>query len=287
MVECAERRDNDFHHEGPVDRSLGMLTFESDITHRVMIIMIVLQFDSAYHRWAMLLLRSLAVFERDQRVLCDTVGLDESQVQELERSHPGTICLNSPKPAEMRRADMANRKPFVLRNAMDRFTDERWFCLIDADMLVRRRLDDLWRLVEDASAALMFTNGMWEGQFYARLVTVASVVLVRRDGRDLVDRWARLYHHDTPVDQVVPREWFWDQVTLFLAWCESPLPIATIPIAVFADVQLGPHAAIWAANVPDKERYFHFFQAESRRQHTASEERASFSPTCEGSDGVG
>ena len=109
-------------------------------------------------------------------------------------------------------------------------------------------------LVEDASAALMFTNGMWEGQFYARLVTVASVVLVRQDGRDLVDRWARLYDHDTPVDQVVPREWFWDQVTLFLAWCESPLPIANIPIAVFADVQLDGHSAIWAANVPDKER---------------------------------
>ena len=234
-----------------------------------------------------MLLRSLAVFERDQRVLCDTVGLDESQLQELERSHPGTICLNSPKPAEMTRADMANRKPFVLRNAMDRFTDERFFCLIDADMLVRRRLDDLWRLVEDASAALMFTDGMWEGQFYARLVTLASVVLVRRDGRDLVDRWAHLYHHGSPVDQVVPREWFWDQVTLFLAWCESPLPIANIPIAVFADVQLDARCRHLGGQRSGQGALFHYFQAESRRQHTSSEERACVSPACEGADRVG
>jgi hypothetical protein len=239
-----------------------------------MTIMIVLQFDCAYHPWAMLLLRSLALFERDQRVLCDTVGLDERQLQELEKSYPRTICLNSPRPAEMRRADMANRKAFVLRNAMDRFPEEPWFCLLDADMLVRRPLDDLWRLVEDASAALIFTNGIWEGHFYARLVTVTSVVLVRRDGRDLVDRWARLYNYDAPVDQVAPREWFWDQVTLFLAWCESPLQIATIPISQFANVQLDNQAAIWAANVPDKERYFHLFQAEYSRQLASSEEGA-------------
>ena len=242
-----------------------------------MTIMIVLQFDGAYLRWALLLLRSLALFEPDHRVLCDTVGLDITQLDELEQSHPGTLCLNSPRPAELRRADMANRKAFVLRNAMDQFPEESWFCLLDADMLVRRPLDELWRLVDDAPAALMFTDGIWAEQFYARLVTVASVVLVRRDGRDLVDRWARLYNHDSPVDEVAPREWFWDQVTLFLAWCESPLWIATIPISQFANVQLDGHAAIWAANVPDKDRYFHYFEAEYRRHYAMSEENATAS----------
>jgi hypothetical protein len=237
-----------------------------------MTIMIVLQFDSGYHHWATLLLRSLALFERDHHVLCDTIGLDQEQLRELERAYPRTLCLSSPRPADMKRADMASRKPFVLRAAMDRYPDEPWFCLLDADMLVRRRLDDLWRLLDDAPAALIFTDGIWEGRFYARLVTVASVVLVRRGGRELVDCWARLYDHDTPVDEVSPREWMWDQVTLFLAWCQSSLRIATIPISQFANVQLDPEAAIWAANVPDKERYFQLFQAESIRQHTWSEE---------------
>ncbi len=212
-----------------------------------MTIMIVLQFDGGYHPLAMLLLRSLALFERDQRVLCDTIGLDPEQVQELEAAYPRTICVNSARPGEMTRADMANRKAFVLRNAMDCYPDEPWFCLLDADMLVRRRLDDLWRLVEDASAALIFTDGIWDGDFYARLVTLSSVVLVRRDGRDFVDRWARWYDHDSPVDQIEPRQWFWDQVTLFLAWCDSPLEVAAIPMFQFANMQLDPRSDLGGA----------------------------------------
>jgi hypothetical protein len=231
---------------------------------------IVLQFDSAYHRWATLLLRSLALFEPEQHVLCDTVGLDQNQLDALGAACPRTTFLSSPKPAAMTRADMANRKPAVLQSAMDRYPDEPWFCLLDADMLVRQRLDDLWSLVDEVPAALVFTDGTWEGRFYARLVTVASVVLVRHDGRDLVDRWARWYHHDRAVDQVAPREWFWDQVTLFLAWCESPLQVATISMSHFANVQLDRRAAIWAANVPDKEGYYQRFRAECDRQREAA-----------------
>ena len=149
---------------------------------------------------------------------------------------------------------------------MNDYREEPWFCLIDADNLVRRPLDDLWRLLDQAPAALMFTDGMWKGRFYARLVTPSSVVLVRQDGRDLVESWARLYDHDAPVDEIRPREWFWDQVTLFLAWCESSLPIATIPFSEFADVALGAHSAIWTANVPDKASYLRLFEAEYRRQ---------------------
>ena len=164
--------------------------------------MIVLQFDSAYQPWATLLLKSLALVEREERVLCDTVGLDRGQLQELEVAHPRTICRNAPFSPLLKRTDMANRKPFVLQNAMDSYPEERSFCLLDADMLVRRRLDQLWQLVEETSAALIFTDGIWEGEFYARLVTPSSVVVVRRDGRDLVDRWARWYDHDSPIDQI-------------------------------------------------------------------------------------
>jgi hypothetical protein len=233
----------------------------------VLPIMIVLQFDRGYHPWAVLLLRSLAWFEPDQRVLCDTVGLDQTELDELYSEHPRTICINSPRPSKILRADMANRKPFVLKSAMDTYPDEPFFCLLDADMLVRRPLDDLWRSIEHAaSAALVFTDGIWEGEFYARLVTLSSVVLVRRDGRDLIDRWARWYDHDSPVDQITPREWFWDQVTLFLAWCESRLHVAALPLEQYVNTYLDPDAAIWAAIGTDKEGYFQYFEAECDRQ---------------------
>jgi hypothetical protein len=228
--------------------------------------MIILQFDSRYHRWASLLLRSLELHEGNQRVLCDAVGLDSEQVRELERAHPRVACRNTLVSAEVTPAGMANRKPYVLRDAMDSYPDDPWFCLLDADMLVRRPLDDLWGLVECASAALVFTNGMWERRFYARLVTVSSVVLVRRDGRELVDRWAHWTEYDGPIGEVAPHGWFWDQVTLYLAWSESRLPIAAVPLPVFADNRFDRCAAIWAANVPDKDGYYRKFQSEHRRQ---------------------
>jgi hypothetical protein len=228
--------------------------------------MIIVQFDRRYHRWALLLLRSLALHEPAQHVLCDTVGLDRGQLTELERAYPRTTCKNTPRLGEMSPADMANRKAFVLRDAMDRYPDEPWFCLLDADMLARQRLDDLWKLVADASSALIFSNGMWEGRFYIHLVTPSGIVLVRHDGRDLVDRWAEWHHRDLSVDGLTPREWFWDQVTLFLAWCQTRSSVARIPIHRFANDWLHPDASIWSAHVPDKEGHFRLFQAEYGRQ---------------------
>jgi hypothetical protein len=230
--------------------------------------MIVLQFDRRYHHWALLLLRSLELHEREHRVLCDTVGLGQVQILELEQAYEWVICRNSSMLGVVTPPAMANRKPFVLRSAIDYFVDEPWFCLLDADMLVRRPLDDLWELVEDAPAALILTNGMWEGHFYPRLVTVSSVILVRRDGREIVDRWADWYGHGSPVDAIEPGTWFWDQVTLFLAWTEKGQGVASIPLPMFANDGLDPDAAIWAANVPNKDAYFLRFQAEHARQRS-------------------
>jgi hypothetical protein len=230
--------------------------------------MIVLQFDRRYHHWALLLLHSLELHEREHRVLCDTVGLEPEHILELERAHERVICRNSAMSEVVTPTAMANRKPFVLQSAIDRFVDEPWFCLLDADMLVRRPLDDLWELVDDAPAALVLTNGMWEGHFYPRLVTVSSVVLVRPIGRELVDRWAQWYGHGTAVDSIEPGMWFWDQVTLFLAWTEKAQGVASISLPLFANDSLDQDAAIWAANVPDKDAYFLRFQAEHARQRS-------------------
>jgi len=238
--------------------------------------MIVLNFDRCYYHWALLLLRSLQLHDRGHRVLCDAVGLAPEQVDTLSLAHPRVLCRNAPAAVlgGITPAAMANRKPFVLRDAIANYADEPWFCLLDADMLVRRRLDDLWQSAENSPAALMFSNGMWEGQFYPRLVTISSVVLVRPDGHELIDRWAYWFHHDRPVDGIRPRGWFWDQITLFLAWTETGQFIAPIPLNLFANDRLDPNAAIWAANVPDKESYFRYFQAEHQRQRTLCGESA-------------
>ena len=100
--------------------------------------------------------------DRKHRVLCDTVGLEHDQVLELKQAYPKVVCRNSEVSGAVTPAVMANRKPFVLRSAIECFVDEPWFCLLDADMLVRGPLDDLWGLVEDAPVVPTSTDGMWE-----------------------------------------------------------------------------------------------------------------------------
>ena len=55
-------------------------------------------------------------------------------------------------------------------------------------------------------------------------------------------------------------------MTLFLAWTEKGQDIAPISLPMFANDRLDPDAAVWAANVVDKEDYFHRFQVEYLRQ---------------------
>ncbi len=111
------------------------------------------------------------------------------------------------------------------------------------------------------------TNGMWEGKFYRRLTKPSGIVLVRRDAPQLIDCWAKWYHHDQPLDSIKPLAWFWDQITLVEAHAEAGVACASISMHVYADCELQPGAAIWSAHVGDKkERYYEVFEREYRRQ---------------------
>ena len=229
--------------------------------------MIIVQFDHHYFNWAHLMLRSLALHETRDPVLADTVNLSLDQVQELRQIslHLTIDNLTIPE-GVISKAFMANRKAFVMQKAMDRFPDEPRYGLFDADLLIRSPLDDLWSYLDTHPTALFVTNGMWQGRFYLRLVTPSGIVLVRPDGRELIDIWAKWFMHDQPIEAIKPREWFWDQVTLAMARQESQLPIQPIPMHIFANADLFPEAAIWSAHVLQKEDYYVRFQQEYERQ---------------------
>ena len=229
--------------------------------------MIILQFDDRYLRWGALMLRSLALHEPRRRVLADTVNLRPEQVTEVHAAHPqvqldnDTVGWPTTTPAQM-----ANRKPAVMQRVMDSYPNEPWYGLFDADFLVRRPLGDLWSLMDRHPAALIMTTGMWQGRYYRRLVTPSGIVLVRPDGRALIDGWAKWMGHDRPLEGIEPGEWFWDQLALLEAQEETPLHYGLIPIETFADCQLSPAGAIWSANVPGKDYYYALFQVEYQRQ---------------------
>lgn len=229
--------------------------------------MIIFQFDDLFHKWGLLVVQSLQLHERHTQVLCDTVNLSDRQIAELHEAHARIIVSNDTTTwNETSPAQMAARKPFVMQRAMQRFSDQPWYGLFDADFLVRRSLQPLWSLLGTHPAALFMTNGMWNGKYYRRLITPSGIVLVRPEAKKLIDCWAKWYYHDQPLESIESGAWFWDQITLAEAWAEAGVRCAMIPMNVYGDCQLWPAAAIWSAHVPQKERYYELFRREYLRQ---------------------
>jgi len=228
---------------------------------------IVFQFDNAYHHWGLLALQSLQLHEPHTEVFCDTINLTDGQVAELQQAHGRVAIENDTSSMSQTWPErMANRKPFVMQRAIERYPTHPWYCLLDADFLVRRPLQSLWSFLDNNPAALCINDGMEHGKYYRQLETVSSIVLVRPDGKKLIDCWAKWYSYDQPLGTIQPREWYWDQITLAEAWTEAGVPCAVIPLDVYADDQLRPTAAIWSANVPHKKRYYELFRDEYQRQ---------------------
>ena len=229
--------------------------------------MIVLQFDSAYYNWGLLMVRSLALHEPHKQVLADTVNLSGQQQAELKRAHP-RILVTSEAIAGKRslQAEMARRKTMVLRRALDTFPDEPWLGMFDADMLVRRPLADLWSLLDAHQAALLMTNGVWDGRVYPHLFTPSGIVLVRRDGRELVDSWAKWDCHPRALHGHRQGEWFWDQCTLLQASEDSRVKCAVIPFHLFCCDRRSHQAAIWSAHGGEKEHNYEAFLREHEVQ---------------------
>jgi hypothetical protein len=229
--------------------------------------MIVLQFDSVYYHWGLLMIRSLALHEPGKQVLADTVNLSGQQQAKLKRSHPHILVMSEAIAGNgSLRAEMARRKTMVLQRALDTFPDEAWFAMFDADMLVRRALPDLWSLLDDHQAALLMTNGVWEGRVYPHLFTPSGIVLVRRDGRELVDSWAKWDCHPGALHGHRPGEWFWDQCTLLQAKEDSRVKCAAIPFQRFFGNQIRGTAAIWSAHDGWKNRNYRYFLVEHEVQ---------------------
>lgn len=229
--------------------------------------MILLQFDSVYYHWGLLMVRSLALHEPGKQVLADTVNLSDQQQAELKQAHPRILVTSEVIAANgALREEMARRKTLVLQRALDTFPDEPWFGMFDADMLVRRPLPDLWSLLDDHQAALLMTNGVWEGRVYPHLFTPSGIVLVRRDGRELVDSWVKWDCHQGALHGHRPGEWFWDQCTLLQAKEDSRVTCAAIPFHRFFCNQCPRNAPIWSAHGGWKERNYRCFLVEHEVQ---------------------
>jgi hypothetical protein len=229
--------------------------------------MIVLQFDAAYYEWGLLMVRSLALHEPRKKVLADTVNLSGIQRARLKQAHPRILVTSETLASEdSLREEMARRKTMVLQRAMDTFPAEPWFGMFDADMLVRRPLPDLWSLLDNHQAALFMTDGVWRGRVSPDGFTPSGIVLVRRDGRELVDNWVKWDSFPSELYSHQPGDWYWDQCTLLQARDESRVDCAVIPLHRFSCNRCLGDAAIWSGHSAGKERNYRYFLIEHEVQ---------------------
>ncbi|MFL6192981.1 MAG: hypothetical protein ACJ75H_02325 [Thermoanaerobaculia bacterium] len=230
--------------------------------------MIILQFDAGYLRWGALLLRSLALHEPRKRVLADTVGLSPAQAAEVRAAHPKVIVVDSPPPeGGAGRTSMANRKCLVLERVMDEYPREPWYCLMDADLLLRCPVPFLWASLRGLDAALALNPSLRRRPPGLSNGALTGLVLVRPGARPLVDSWVR-WHWRRRIGEFAHNCWWWDCVTLSRAVLETRVRYAVIPPAEFLDYRRRPGSPIWSGECdPEaKDAVFDLLAAEHKRQ---------------------
>lgn len=225
--------------------------------------MIAIQFDGNYLHWGTLLLRSLALHEPRKRVVADTIGLSREQAAAVRAAHPRVIHQDRPAPAGgTSRDSMVNEKVWFLRQVAGDYPREPWYCLFDADLLVRRPLAALWSCMRWAEVGIV-TNP--RAAVHTRVW--GSLVLFRREGRALLDNWAREYS-TRAIGGFRPGQFFFDQASLAVAVERTPVRYARIPQAEYLDHLLREDSSIWSAHVAleEKDRAYRCFLAGHERQ---------------------
>ncbi|MGR0188390.1 hypothetical protein [Azospirillum aestuarii] len=209
-------------------------------------------FDEAYACWGLLLLRTLAQHHPEIPVI--VVGIDITE-------ETSTLCLvaNSSTHIWARHVSdygadrpvlIANARPLWLREILTAL-DPDWCLFLDADMILRRRIDSVLALANEVDAALVFREGLHKGRVHRRLRVAAGLVFFSRGGYALVDRWCRMLQRTEKVEDVSPQAWFWEQVCLFDA-AEASLDLRLARIDAKHHLSSPPFsssASFWSANV--------------------------------------
>ena len=94
--------------------------------------MIILQFDRGYYKWGKLFLVSLAKNYPGEKVYINSVNLFNFQINNLKKKYSPLIVENHKiKMKKKERGNiMISRKPYVLKEAVEKFNEERYemFC---------------------------------------------------------------------------------------------------------------------------------------------------------------
>jgi len=157
---------------------------------------------------------------------------------------------------------MINRKPYILKDVIQRFKDTR-FLMLDVDMIVRKPLDSLYNKLNNSDAAFRIQDGVWEGQVYDQLKVASGVILLKPTALSIIEKWIEVMETKNEISGIKKGKWYWDQITLWKTVEEtSDMKLAIIERTYSQTDFHDNDAVIWSANVSDKKEAFRLFKDE-------------------------
>jgi hypothetical protein len=248
-----------------VHQAKNIITIEISRNIPYNIYMMITQFDRGYFRWGKLFAQSMRMFSPNIPLFYDVVNLSAGQIQELYDAYPGIIIENhNMKLPEDVAAYMVNRKVRLTLDIIKRYKCP-WYCITDADLLVRKPLTSLIAKIKGADAAIVFRP--WNKEEWMQVA--GGLVLIRESGVPLIEKWDEIMNKagEFPgCPGMYPWGWWWDQICLWKGIQALPgLKYETIDQYLYLNMPeqgFSTKAYIWSANDPDKDKMYQIFKTE-------------------------
>lgn len=252
-------------------------------------VVIIMQFNDAYLRFGITLLKSLERYAEGALKIAYTVNLTDRDVIALKNACPSLVVINSTVRflrGKFLRNFMANRKVRVFKDALERFggAAEDYYVMLDTDLLLRAPIETLLSKLEDNQVGLIYRE-----QAFGFHVKFNSSVVVSGDGVRLIDEWhkqmkhrwiifctnekltlleiLRKKKHGSPRPLYVRKwKWFWDQITLFEAVKNLGIKFSTLDANDFINPNFDNHAAIWSGHNEKKDLVYERFLKEVMKE---------------------
>ena len=249
-------------------------------------VVIVIQFNNAYFRFGLTLLRSLEKYAKNAVKVAYTVNLTDDEIKTLKNISSELIIINSRVFlwGRLLRNFMANRKVGVFMDAISRYSNcqhtstpahqqpDNIYILLDADLLLRMPIENLLNALGKHNVGLVYR----EIAFGFHVKFNSSVVIVSGDGIKLIDEWNRqmkrrwvIFSTDekltrfeilkkkkegSPRPLYVRRgKWFWDQITLYEAVRKLQIDFSILEANKFINANFDACAAIWSGHNDKKD----------------------------------
>ena len=244
-------------------------------------VVIVIQFNDAYFKFALTLLRSLETYAKNAIKIAYTVNLKSDEIEALKNVSNELIVINSRVKflrGRLLRNYMANRKVEVFMDAIAKsaHTDTQThrhtafddvYIMLDTDLLLRAPIENLLNKVCENRVGLVYR----EAAFGFHVKFNSSVVVVSGDGVSLIEEWKRQMKYrwvifstnekltwldilkkkkkGCPKPLYVRRgKWFWDQITLYEAVQKLGVNYSNLEADKFINPNFDSDAVIWSGH---------------------------------------